>query len=846
MWRNYLIIAMRSLAKNRLFTALNLIGLAVGMAACLLIAMWVRNEMTYDQWLPDHERIFVVQSDVKEPGQDAQRWGSSPAVMLPLLQQDFPQIESATRVLSWGMTLRRGTRLENQSVVFGDAGFFDLLKFPTLEGSIEGAFKAPNQMVVSRQFAQKWFGAESSQVNQATIGQTIEMVVKGEKRIYTIAAVLRDIPDNSMFKFDAVVPLVVGDFDNLPWLFGWESFNPQTIVKLKQASDVEALRVGAEAFVAKHHPPAVKGEATLYYRPMYMNIGQAHLQQPKVNAYFKAAGDRTLVKAIGATGVMILLIAIVTYINLATARVSLRAREVGLRKTMGATRLQLIIQFLVESTLLALLAGGVALTLVELLLPAFNVLLEQHLTLHYLGISGVLLPLLVLVLLVGLGGGWYPAMVLSRLRPREAMQGMMMTRGGGKLRLTLVVGQFAIAVLLINCMVIIYAQVMFLRKTDMGYQPAGMMLISQLERKEVRPQQQAFLDEVRRTPGVVSATRSIFGPGSRGNITQRVVFPDKVVGAGEGAETGTGARTTTTKAAPAASDLVNISAQLVDWDYVRTYGAKLLAGRDLSDTFANDDQTNLKRAELVNRTTNVLINRSMLKYFNTSDPQAVIGKVFQIAQEGTRSPMAVVGVVEDVRLASAREESPATYFSRSAEDFYSMSIRFRDVSPIDMSKRIEALWKKFFPDTPFTSKMVDEVMRGAYDVEIQRGNLFALFAGIAIVLCAAGLYGLAVFTAERRTKEIGIRKVLGASVTDIVKLLVWQFSKPVLIATLIAWPVAWWLMREWLNGFNVRIALTPIPFLAAGLLAMVIAWVTVTWHAMRVARMSPIHALRHE
>lgn len=840
MWRNYLMMGARSLAKNRLFTALNLIGLAVGMAACLLIAMWVRNEMTYDQWLPDHERIFIVQSDLKEPGQDARRWGSSPAIMLPFLQQDFPQIESAARVLSWGMTLKRGTRLENQAVVFSDAGFFDLLKFPTLEGSIEGAFKAPNQMVVSRQFAQKWFGDQSAQATQSTVGQTIEMVVKGEKRTYTIAAVLRDLPDNSMFKFDVVVPLVVSDFDNLPWLFsGWESFNPQTIVKLKQASDVEALRAGAEAFIAKHHPPAVKGETSMYYRPMYMNIGQAHLQQPKVDAYFKAAGDRTLVKAIAATGVMILLIAIVTYINLATARVSLRAREVGLRKTLGATRLQLITQFLVESTLLALLAGGLALTLVELSLPAFNALLQQHLTLHYLGISGVLLPLLVLVLLVGVGGGWYPAMVLSRLRPREAMQGTMMARGGGKLRLLLVVGQFATAVLLINCMAIIYAQVIFLRSADMGYQPAGMMLISQLESKEVRPQQQAFLDEVRRTPGVVSATRSIFGPGSGGNITQRVVFPDKVAGAG--------AEPTIRKAAPAASDLVNISAQLVDWDYVRTYGAKLLAGRDLSDTFANDDQTNMKRAELANRTTNVLINRSMLKYFNTSDPQAVIGKVFQIAAEGNaRLPMAVVGVVEDIRLGSAREESPATFFSRSAADFYSMSIRFREVSPSDMSKRIEALWKKFFPDTPFTSKMVDEVMRDAYDVETQRGNLFALCAGLAFVLCAIGMYGLAVFTAERRTKEIGVRKVLGASQMDILKLLVWQFLKPVGIAILIAWPIAWWLMREWLNGFSLRIPLTPLPFLAAGLLALLIGWLTVTWHALRVARTSPIHALRHE
>lgn len=822
MWRNYLVIALRSLAKNRLFAALNLVGLAVGMAACLLIAMWVRNETTYDQWLPDASRIFVVQAKTQYPGKDLETWGHASAVMLPKLAADFPQVESYTRLLRSERAVRHGSRIENQSVALVDSGFFDVLALPLVEGAVDTVFKRPDQIVVSQTFARNWFGTSAAK------GQTLIITVKGEKRPFQIAAVIRDLPSNAMFEFNVLMPFIDADITNAAQILSWGNFTTLSIVKLKSAAEALTINAGMDGFIEKHAPPFVKLENGFYYRPNLRNVTQTHLQELKASANFRPQGDARLVGALAAVGALILIIATITYINLATARVSLRAREVGLRKTLGAGRGQLMMQFLVESSLIALLAGILALALVEMALPAFNYLLAQKLSLQYLGLHGVLLPLAAMVAFVGIAGGWYPALVLAKLRPREAIAGQhgASLRGGGvQLRQLLVIGQFSIAVLLMTCMAIIYAQVSHLRQADMGYQPEGLLVIPNMQRAEVMAQQKALLAALLRVPGVTGVTRSMFDPTGSGLARQSAYLPG----------------------VPDAQ-APQISANPVDWDYLKTYGGTLLAGRDLSEQYGNDDWPDLSPEESAKRGANTLINRAALKLFNTTDPQAAIGKTFKMGsqEEAKRVTLTVVGVIENLRIRTARDEIIPAFYVRGDDGLTAASVRFKGVAPAEMIARLDAAWKQLFPDTPFAAKLVDDAIIGYYKNESRRGNLFALFAGIAIVLCAVGLYGLAVFTAERRTKEIGIRKVLGAETSDIVRLLVWQFSKPVMIATLIAWPIAWWLMRDWLNGFSVRIALTPLPFIAAGVLAMLIAWFTVAWHAVGVARTSPIHALRHE
>jgi putative ABC transport system permease protein len=818
MWSNYLTIALRSLANHRLFAALNIGGLAAGMAACLLISMWVRNETTYDQWIPNAERIFVVQGKAEYPGRAAEIWGGSSAMLLPALKQDFPQIEAGTRLLRGERAFRLGERIESQQIVLTDKDFFDVLALPTVAGTAAEALKTPESIAVSERFAKNWFGSMSP------IGQTLTVTIRGEKRPHRVSLVFKDLPANSILEFDVLMPFVENDLGNPAQTMQWGNFSGITVVKLKRATDAQTLLDGADAFIGKHAPEFLKVENGFFYRPQPKVITETHLQSPPVGGFFRPPGDSRLVSVLAATGLLILIIATITYVNLATARVSLRAREVGLRKTLGARRGQLMLQFLVESSLLAIFAGVLALAIVELALPLFNLLLAQKLELAY-G-RYLLLPLVGMVVFVGILGGWYPALVLARLRPREAIAGQQGAGGGARMRQVLVVGQFAVAVLLMTCMTIIYAQVSHLRRADMGYQPEGLLVVGQLQRREVVPLQKNLLDAFRRVPGVVSATRSTFDPTAGGMWRQQAFLP----GVPD-------------------SQAPQISVQPIDWEYVATYSGKLLVGRDLSESNGSDDvPENIEFAELQKRGVNALINRSALKLFAVNEPQAALGKTFAInaGANGERLTVTVVGVIEDIRLRSARDKIEPAYYSRNVGNITSAAVRFRGVAPAEIRSRLEAAWKQQLPDTPFRAQLVDKAVEDYYVAEARRGNLFALFASIAIVLCALGLYGLAVFTAQRRTKEIGIRRVLGASSGDVVRLLLWEFSRPILFAIAIAAPLAWWLMRDWLNGFELRIALTPWPFLFAALIAIAIAWLTVGWHALKVSRANPISALRYE
>lgn len=819
MWKSWLQVALRALVRHRLFSALNIAGLAVGMAACLLIARWVAHETNQDSWVPQAERVFLVASRTQYTGKEPELWRHSPAPMLPALAQDFAaQIDAHTRVLLGRRALRLGDRLENQMMVLADAGFFAVLPWPVLEGSTEGALASPGQLVVTQSFARKWFAGRSA------LGQVLQITVRGKPEPHRIVAVLHDPPANSLFEFEVVGRLDASQMPNPAQLQNWGAFNPMALVRLKQPTMAAEIAAGGEAFVKRHAPLLAEFEQGFKYRPELLPLRQVHLQAFGATGPGKPPGDRTLVAAVAATGLLVLVIATITYINLTTARVSLRAREVGLRKTLGATRGELVMQFLVGSTVLAALAGVLALALVELALPGFNALLDQQLALRYGGIDGLLLPLLVMVLFVGLAGGWYPALVLARLAPRAALAGQVVAAGGGGVRAALVVGQFAIAVALVSGMVIIYAQVQHLRNADMGYQPRGLFVVGGLARTEVKPQQMALVEAMQRVPGVVAVTRSTFEPTARALSRQPAFLP----GAPE-------------------TEGMQFSTQPIDWNYVPTFRARLLAGRDLSRDIGGDDATAPSDADLAARGVNVLINRAGLSLFGLSDPAAAVGRTFQLNGEKGRITANVVGVVENIRLRSVRDAVEPEFFARDEEHMQAMSVRFEDgVSPAQALARLEAAWRERLPDTPFMGESVEQAVAGYYQREARTGHLFALFAGLAVALCAVGVYGLAVFTAERRTREIGLRKLMGARVADILRLLLWQFSKPVLLALLIAWPLAGWWMARWLSGFDSRIALTPWPFLLAGFAALGVALLTVSTHALRVARTNPIEALRHD
>ena len=544
--------------------------------------------------------------------------------------------------------------------------------------------------------------------------------------------------------------------------------------------------------------------------------------------------DRRTIATFAVVALLILGVAVINFTNLATARASQRAREVALRKVVGATRGQLIVQFLGESVLLAALSMVLAFALVETLLPSVSTFLKADMRLAYLGPDGLLSPAVALTFLVGAAGGLYPAFYLSRFQPAKVLKANTAADAGGgsgRLRNILVVSQFAVSIGLLICTAVIYAQTVYARTVDPGYRRQGLLQIDNLARRQMRPVMNTLLHEIAAVPGVTSVGRSSIGVAT---------FPMDNM----------------TVTAPGAGESVELNLYRVDTDFFRTMAIPFVAGRNFMAGRAADDSTleglppsDEAVAALAHRGYGVVLSEfaaHRLGYRNAAD---AVGKVLK-ADDGDvdangQTPITVIGVTRDARFRSVREAVEPIVFLYDRYQPSWMLVRY-DGAPNAVRTGIERVWKRIAPDVPFEAKFSDDIVRDLYEADNARADIFAAFSGLAVVIGCLGLFGLASFTAERRTKEIGIRKVLGARTQDIVRLLVWQFSRPVLIANVIAWPVAWWAMRDWLNGFDARIGLNPALFVGAGLLALVIAAVTIIGHAMKVARANPIHALRYE
>lgn len=542
--------------------------------------------------------------------------------------------------------------------------------------------------------------------------------------------------------------------------------------------------------------------------------------------------DRGSVLTFAVVALLTLAMACMNFTNLATARASLRAREVAVRKVLGATRGQLITQFLGESLLVAAAATVVALALTELLIGPLNAFLGAEMRFRYLGSDGVLLPVLGLTMLVGVVGGLYPAIYLSRFQPArilKANKSAADAQGSGRLRNALVVAQFAVSIGLIACTAIVYGQTVYARTFDAGYRRDGLLQVGFSSRPAIEAATPALLQQLRVTPGLTAVGRTSQGidPGNNSETDVR---------------------------RPGSQEAIQIGVYGIEPQAVEALGMRVLAGRSVSDKVIRDDATTPTPVDvaaekaLSARGLNVMLSESAARRLGFATPQAAIGQQIEagitLPELGYLS-CTVVGVVNDVRYRSIRQPLQPILYYYQTTGYNRLLIRFAG-DPAAARAKVEAIWKRLLPDTPISIRFVDDIVHDLYKTDEKRAQLFAGFAVLAVVIGCLGLFGLAAFTAERRTKEIGIRKVLGASTRDIVRLLVWQFSRPVLVANLIAWPVAWWLMRNWLNGFDIRVPLTPVPFLVAGLLALGIAVVTVAGHAAKVARTSPVRALRYE
>jgi putative ABC transport system permease protein len=830
MLQNYLTIGLRALRRDPMFTTINLIGLAVGIAGCLLIILFIRYELSFDEWLPDADRVYQVQR-IETTGANANhRFAITSFVAATALPSRFPEIEAATGLVSGNGRFRKnGEILEIENVYVTDANFLDVLRLPLVAGDPATALSNVDGIIVTESAARQLFGRTD------VLGKTVNRVTTEGDQPVRVTGILRDLPANSHLRLSVLrrANIISGASGNEVFE-SWNWVSAYVYARLRPKEDAAAINGRMRGELERMVPTDERDRSAadgLGFTQELMPVRDINTAAIDSGTMRLGTPMKTLV-TFGIVAAFLLAIACVNFTNLATARASRRAREVGLRKTLGATRAQLIAQFLIEAFVVVAAAGLIALALVEFALPWLNAQIEADISARYSGSGGIVLPLVALLVIVGIMGGVYPAFFLSRYRPAQVLkanQGAPDTPGAGRLRTGLVVLQFAVSIALIICTAIIYAQTLYARSVDPGYRVPGLLFVQGPELIGDRAQVETFMRRVDALPGVTSVARV--------GIT-----PDP------GTTTDSAWRT------PGTPETVSLQLIDIDGNAFRTLGMRVLAGRTLTDQremdvgFPRFDLDPERERMVEQRGLNVVVDESAARLLGFADPRSAVSR--QIANQRSDGrvpvPYTIVGVVNDARFDSARFESKPKIYYVSPHHHLSLAVRFEGVSGASVMTAIESLWKSSVDTTPFEGFFADTRIADMYDADERRARMFAIFAAFAVLISCLGLFGLAAFTAQHRTKEIGIRKVLGARTRDIVRLLVWQFTRPVLLANLIAWPIAWWAMRDWLNEFESRISIGPTPFVVAGLVAVAIAVFTVAGHAVRVARANPIHALRYE
>jgi putative ABC transport system permease protein len=830
MWRNYWTVAVRSLAKNRTYSIINIAGLAIGMAACIMILLYVRYEKSYDDWLPNAKNTYQLQAWYPHPQMGDPLFSEMSAfVSKAAIAKDFPQVERTGYILSSSpVILKDGQASTSEDYAYTDDDFLKVVELPLLYGT---TLPADGTAVLSRSEAIKRFGTDQ------VVGRTITAMSNGVARDFKITGVFKDIPKNSHLKLNGILRTDFNSYwaGNKDFLTQWGWQSGWVYLKLRPGSDVKAMQAQEPAWEKRNIPDETSGGIRYNQGDdqdwHFVNVRDVHLGKAQ-NGAMTPGNDRRTIATFAVIAMLILGMAVVNFTNLATARAGQRAREVALRKVLGATRKQLIVQFVAESILISAVGMLLALALVELLVRPFAAFLNSDLTLNYFGRGGILLPAIALTLLVGMLSGLYPAFFLSGFEPAhvlKANRSAAETPGSGRLRASLVVLQFAVSIGLIICTAVVYSQTVYARSADPGFNRDHILQVDNIGRKELLPRGDMIVEQMKRLPGVVAVGRTELGMD-------------------------TGHHSSTGVALPGASKSIDLGTYEVDLGFLTAMGMKLEAGRWFDPNRPADDQTlpvdpdpSAERA-FAARGVNVVINDLAVKQLGFKSSQDAIGKTFSneiFSEDIGPVKLTVIGVVANSRFGSVRQAIEPLMFRQSRAGPNWMVIRYRG-NPDQVRNEVEKKWKELAPTVPFEAKFSEDIVHGLYKAEDARAKIFAAFSLLAVIIGCLGLFGLAAFTAQRRTKEIGIRKVLGARTRDIVQLLVWQFSRPVIIANVIAWPIAWWMMRDWLNGFDQRIALTPVPFVVAAAIALGIAIATVVGHAVKVARANPIHALRYE
>ena len=801
MLKNYLVVTVRNMVRKKVYTLINIVGLAVGIACCLLITLWVMDELSYDGFHENADRMFRVQMNIDRPDGSHVKFSSGPMRLRPSWESDFAQLESIVRVSSISTVVKYDQVEYNEDqMAFADAEFFNFFSFPLLRGNPDTVLVDMATAVIDTEIAAKYFGTEDP------IGKTLYM--DGDKPI-RITGLMEKMPENSHFHFNILVSMKTGElvFPRIVYE-NWGEFSVYTYVRLPDGMTADGFESGLTEWIDRTYPSSTEKMSDRMQIHL-MPITDIHLHS-SARDEIEANGDIQHVLIFSLVALLTLLIACINYMNLATARSAGRSIEVGIRKVVGGQRAQLIFQFLSESVLITMGALLLAVCIAELFLPVFNSLSGKDITIFRSGNLLVLAGFMVLMVIVGLFAGSYPALFLSSAKPVHVIKGVNETgtRTSTLLRKVLVVFQFAISISLIAGTLVIHGQLRYMQQKKLGIQPENVVFFPYPKGSHDTLKQELLQDS-----NILNVTVTNKKP--TGRLSSNLGFK------AEGFQ-------------PEGSTSIKILT--VDHDFFKTLDIPVVKGRDFSREFGTD------------ATNAFILNEAAVQLIGWEEP---VGKWFETSTLDENNAWqsrrgTVVGVAQNFHFESLHETiKPVVYFIEpNWWNWVEVRITGTDVS--GTMDRIASIWKRYQKDRPFQFFFLEESIQRLYDKENRFLRIFSYFSGLALLIACLGIFGLSAYTAEQRTKEIGIRKTMGASVAGIVSLMLKDVSVLVCISNVIGVPLAWFAMTRWLSAFPYRVELGISVFLLAGLSALILAMMVISFHAVKAARSRPVEALKYE
>lgn len=825
MFKNYFATAINNLFKNKLYSAINIVGLAIGLAACVVMALYVQEENSYDKQWDNSDRIYRMNTAFDIPGGELLKFPLVAVPAIPGVRQYFAnEIEFATRTMGNERIISIGDVEYEDTLVNVDPDFLEMFQVEVLAGSLKDTLSSPSNIALSEEVATRYYGSNDP------IGEVLTATIQGYSQDYQVTAIyslegntVLDIPMMSLLD-DVSLPEI---------LMSWFSVNSGGYFQLRNGIGIEAIESRIGELINQNVDlsiiiPDVEIDSSEVVLIDFQNMETLHLDSPWDT--LRAGGNKTVVLAFSAIAVLVLLIGGINFTILTTAKATQRAREVAMRKVLGARRKQLVVQFLGESFFIVMLAMALSLLVVEAMLPLFEAIVGKELSVDYTS-PFTYISLTVLLFIVGLSGGLYPAFILSGFRPGSILKSNRSSenKGSASLRSVLVVFQFTVSIALIIATSIIYAQIQYSSNRDPGFNKENVLVINQLAaRPELQDKVETLKQQLLGLANVSDVGLSSVQP------SQQQQNYNVYTTLGESSNTYTLARTG------------------VGYDYFKTYQIPFVAGRDYTlERDTPEPEFDVATATLGNSNSellerNIILNVGAVKAMGFASAEAAIG---QIINSSTLANInyTIIGVIADNHIYSINSLPRAELYLLEPTQPNVVSVRFQG-SPQAIVEQASTIWKDVMGDVEISTVFVNQLLANEFTQAKTEANMLISFSLLAVLIACLGLYGSASFTVDRRTKEIGLRKVMGAKVKNIVALLLWQFSKPVIIANIIAWPIAVWVMLDWLQRFPYQLdkwILFPI-CLAAGIFALSISWLTVASNTTRVARGNPINALRYE